>query len=863
MINCLFSVPPQTYSFYPFIRLLLPKIDRERDSYGIQIPTMGQLYIRAFNFSAKSVEAKSLTTPQGFNSSNTVDYADVIFNVIKNRCPRQCSLSIAELNAYLDTIASPKTKRAEVELVFTKIITSTTAKDQKWIVRIILKKLNLGIAERRILSVYHSKAYSLYERMSLLSRVCELVDTGKADEADVDTEAVALFQPLRCMLCEQAKLVRLPFLLRDQNLYVELKMDGERFQVHKQGNDYRYFSRNDEFTDKFGAKATGSTFSASLDRKLDPSVKSIILDGEMLVWDQVERRFLAKGDNVDARNLKQNHNLLQVYCAFDVLFLNGESLIRKPYLERIRLLDKVVHVDEHVVVVCERRRVDSVEEILAFFNRAIDQDDEGIILKGQDSVYRPGARNGSGWFKLKPDYVEGLISDLDLLIIGATRNAKGFVESFVLGVAIKQVVEGVGDPEENMTFQAVSMVRSGFDRSQWRELNATLSRHWVRGMEKCPQYLEFGNCKPHCWIEPKQSVVLQVKATELNRSDSFRTQYTLRFPRVTAIRADKPWYDSCLLTDFEALLGTSGGGVGGVATGGRVQKITKRHAQMSDVSVVKVRGTAAKNRRVTELTYEEDVVPVDSVLEGKEICILSTKRGGPSIRELGNIIKRHAGVVVKNPGPTTFVCVAGDLIATVNSYARTQLYDIVHVDWVARELAGRELTAMPPLKPYDMVATRTQTKERFKNEFDKYNDSYVHEIRDNEELKMILDSMQVECYEQLLERELIAFEEEHILGDGNDQVAGHVNLFSSIYGFFMDSPDDHMQMIFRSRRGIIVREVAEATHLFVGGSGINIGEDELPKECPKNVKFIGCDYIVACIKKGQLVDEGPYLIMSQ
>lgn len=808
---------------------------------------MAQLYIRAFNFHEKSREAKALTTPLGFNNAQAVDYAEVIFNVVKDRCPRTCSLSIGKLNAYLDAIANPQTKRIEVENIFTQIITSTTAKDQKWIVRIILKKMNLGIAERRILSVYHSKAYCLYERMTYLSRVCHLVDTGKAEEAD-DTEVVALFQPLRCMLCEQAKLPRLPFMLRDQNLYAELKMDGERFQIHKEGLNYRYFSRNDEYTEKFGSKAAGNSYSASLDRKFDVSVKSIILDGEMLVWDQEDRCFLAKGDHVDARNLRKDHKLLQVYCAFDVLFLNGESLIRKPYLERIRLLDKVLHQDEHVVVVCERKRVDTVNDILDFFNAAIDKDMEGIVLKGQDSVYRPGMRNASGWFKLKPDYVEGMISDLDLLVMGATRNVKGFIESFVLGVAIKEVDEGRGDPEENMTFQAVSMVRSGLNRSQWRELMATLGKHWVRGMDACPKYLDFGNCKPHCWIEPKNSVIFQVKATELNRSESFRTQYTLRFPRITAIRADKPWYEGCLLEDFSKLIDEN-------VSGGRVQKITKRHALMSDVSVSKQKGTAAKNRKVTELLFEEEIVPVDSVYAGKEFCILSTKRGQPSIRELGNIVKRHAGVVVKNPGPTTYLCVAGDLIATVNSYARTQLYDIVNVEWAVRELTGKELEVVAPLKPFDMIAMREQTKERFIKEFDKYNDSYVHEIRDNQELKTILDSMELESYQRLLEREVMEFEEEHLMGDGEETV-GLVNLFSTIRGFFVGKAADHIKMIFTARKGVIVPSIKEASHVFVGREK----DWKLSGDLQETAKMIRVEFIMDCIRKGRVVDEGPYEI---
>lgn len=60
--------------------------------------------------------------------------------------------------------------------------------------------------------------------------------------------------------------------------------------MHNQGDDYCYFSGNNEFTSKFGAKATGKTLSASIDRKLDVSV---IFDGEIL---QLFNRMMENGE---------------------------------------------------------------------------------------------------------------------------------------------------------------------------------------------------------------------------------------------------------------------------------------------------------------------------------------------------------------------------------------------------------------------------------------------------------------------------------------------------------------------------------------------------------------------------------------
>ena len=50
-------------------------------------------------------------------------------------------------------------------------------------------------------------------------------------------------------------------------------------------------------------------------------------------------------------------------------------------------------------------------------NAAIDRQEEGLVLKDPLSRYRPNERR-AGWVKVKPDYVDSLVDDLDLLIIG-------------------------------------------------------------------------------------------------------------------------------------------------------------------------------------------------------------------------------------------------------------------------------------------------------------------------------------------------------------------------------------------------------------------------------------------------------------
>lgn len=54
-------------------------------------------------------------------------------------------------------------------------------------------------------------------------------------------------------------------------------------------------------------------------------------------------------------------------------------------------------------MLCERVRVRDAAHFLECLNKAFDSNEEGIVIKQEDSKYRPGQREKGGWFKIKPD----------------------------------------------------------------------------------------------------------------------------------------------------------------------------------------------------------------------------------------------------------------------------------------------------------------------------------------------------------------------------------------------------------------------------------------------------------------------------
>ena len=59
--------------------------------------------------------------------------------------------------------------------------------------------------------------------------------------------------------------------------------------------------------------------------------------------------------------------------------------------------------------------------------------------------------------------------------------------------------------------------------------------------------------KPDVIIDPKDSLIVQVKASEITNSEKYKCQCTMRFPRVERVRDDKSWYDCMTFEELEEM----------------------------------------------------------------------------------------------------------------------------------------------------------------------------------------------------------------------------------------------------------------------------------------------------------------------
>lgn len=83
--------------------------------------------------------------------------------------------------------------------------------------------------------------------------------------------------------------------------------------------------------------------------------------------------------------------------------MNGVSLTAIPYAERIRKLKGLIRVQAGALMLCERTKLQDAGHFLECLNKAFDANEEGVVIKQEDSKYQPGHREKGGWFKMKPD----------------------------------------------------------------------------------------------------------------------------------------------------------------------------------------------------------------------------------------------------------------------------------------------------------------------------------------------------------------------------------------------------------------------------------------------------------------------------
>lgn len=387
------------------------------------------------------------------------------------------------------------------------------AEEGKYLARTVLGTMRTGVAEGlmrdaiaeafRVKAELVERAYMLTSDFGYVAKVAKL----EGNEG-LSRVRIQVGKPIRPMLAQNAANVKEALIEMGGKAAFEIKYDGARVQVHRDGDRVVVYSRRLENV----TKSIPDVVSAILE---SIKVEKAIVEGELVAvgeegkprpFQYVLRRFRRKyniEEMVEKIPLELN--------LFDVLYVDGEALIDTPFAERRKKLEEIIAQSERIKL-AEQLVTDNAEEAEKFYQRALELGHEGLMAKRLDSTYEPGNR-GKKWLKIKPT-----MEDLDLVIIGAEwgegRRAH-LLGSFLVAAY---------DPHSG-EFVPVGKVGSGFTDEDLVEFTKMLKPLITGGEGK---YVE---------IEPK--VVIQVTYQEIQKSPKYKSGFALRFPRYVALREDK------------------------------------------------------------------------------------------------------------------------------------------------------------------------------------------------------------------------------------------------------------------------------------------------------------------------------------
>jgi bifunctional non-homologous end joining protein LigD len=179
----------------------------------------------------------------------------------------------------------------------------------------------------------------------------------------------------------------------DRGWAYEFKWDGVRALVAVDGGRARITSRNKkDFTRSFPELTGIGAFASS---------RATLLDGEIVIFDDfgrpnfgqlAQRLHLSSQGEIKRRSV----DTPTTYLAFDLLYLDGESLLERPYEERRHRLEQLHFAGDRFATPPAFIDAHGSDVLRAARERHL----EGVVAKRRDSPYRPGIRGGE-WVKVK------------------------------------------------------------------------------------------------------------------------------------------------------------------------------------------------------------------------------------------------------------------------------------------------------------------------------------------------------------------------------------------------------------------------------------------------------------------------------
>ncbi|AOA64145.1 DNA ligase [Komagataella phaffii CBS 7435] len=731
-------------NIYPASRLIFPNLDKRH--YNIKDFTLIKFILDIFQVPKDSEDTKILRNWKGKYEnrmrSNKNDLAQLLTGVIKARRGAvldRPEISIDRLNELLDTMTRPETKPSDQKKILTEIFNHVDNIELKWFLRILLKRKLMGGMDFTFFRQWHPDAVELLQLVNDLKTVFwELTDRLiPLPEAGRVIRVGRAFRPQLAM--RPNRTYDQIATLFDNNFYIEDKLDGERILMHISLNDttqqheFKYFSRSGtDYTYLYGSNYEEGAFSpfikgCFIDLKDDTKeIRSMVLDGEFLVYDNKRNVILPFGALKSAsltrlmeeKNDSEDSQETQVYfVVYDLVFLNGTSFQDKALKVRRNLLNKILaNPIPNRIEVIKYTEGHVGSDIEAAMRSAIHDNREGIVVKNPKSKYYIASRN-LNWVKIKPEYLEEFGENIDLIILG---KRKGLKNAYICGLR-----ESLGN--DRYRFLSLARIANGFTGQMYEEIEHSLGSKWVNIRKTQPPYpyIDLGEISSMVdyWVDPKESVVLEIKARSIDIGDGgkrYAAGTTLYNAYCVRIRSDKDFLSCSTFADYKE-----------IKTSKSRHKTEKTHSLMSK----------RKRTIVTEpILAKQSVSSKSSIFKDYIFYVLSDMLGEKrySIAQLEALLVENGGRITKNDcvalaDGERLVLLSDKITFKVTEYFNKGL-NVFRPGFILKCL---QLKTIIPLQINDILLADESLIEKVKKNSDRFGDSYTSPI-DRKELRMLM-----------------------------------------------------------------------------------------------------------------------------
>jgi DNA ligase-1 len=424
------------------------------------------------------------------------------------------NLEVRDVDRTLESLASlqgrgsDRQKREMLHLLFAR----ATNKEQQFLMRLLLGELRQGALEGLMLEglakATNIRLEQIRHAVMMAGNIAHVARSAFESGAEgLGQYDVQLFRPVQPMLAQTSEDVA-NALSELGEAALEYKIDGARVQVHRSGDEVRVFTRSlNDITPTVPELVEAVRALPGRDVILDGEAISFTAEGRPQPFQVTMRRF---GRRIDVERFRAELPLAPMW--FDVLYLDGSSLVDMPQAQRFGMLEQL-SPPQHLIPHKITGDPDGAEE---FLREALERGHEGIMAKATDSFYAAGGR-GQSWLKIKKAHT------LDLVILAAewgNGRRQGWLSNIHLGA---REPEKGGFAMLGKTFKGMTDEMLAWQTEQLLKLEISRDRYTV-------------------YVEPK--LVVEIAFSNIQISPRYPSGLALRFARVKRYRPDKAAADA-------------------------------------------------------------------------------------------------------------------------------------------------------------------------------------------------------------------------------------------------------------------------------------------------------------------------------